>query len=161
MTNLSDRVVGWFSPEMAGRRQMQRAFMESGRFTKTLKNLSSGYYRGNRRGRKMGDWTTGDWDVNAMLAENQKDLRDDSNDLMTNNPIANGAVQTKVTNVIGSGLTLQSKIDREFLNIEEDAALQWQKEAERHWKPFSLTADVQRGMSMAQLQALTYQSSSC
>ena len=158
MTSLSDRVVGWFSPARSGHRQMQRAYMESGHFTRTLQNLSSGYYRGNRRGRKLEDWTTANWDVNAMLAENQTDLRNDSNDLMTNNPIANGAVQTKVTNVIGAGLTLQSKIDREFLGIEEDAALRWQKEAERHWKLFSLTADVQHGMSMAQLQALAYQS---
>ena len=159
MANFIDKAVNFFSPARGARRMMVRAATESDQFSRRITSpINGGYYRGGRNSRKMSDWSTSGWDADAYIADAQSQLRDDSNDLMLNNPIANGAVQTKVTNVVGSGLTMQSKVDHEFIGMSEEQAIEWQKEAERHWKLFSVTADMQLGMTMAQMQALVYQS---
>ncbi len=52
-------------------------------------------------------------------------LRVRTRDLYKNNPIAGGAIKTTLTNVIGSGLRLQSRIDREFLGMDDDETDEW------------------------------------
>lgn len=53
-------------------------------------------------------------------------------------PLATSAIKTNRTNVIGSGLILSAKIDREFLGMTAEQADAWQRAAE---KEFALWAD--------------------
>ena len=53
-------------------------------------------------------------------------------------PIATSAIKTNRTNVIGQGLILSAKIDRETLGLSSEEAAQWQRKAE---KEFALWAD--------------------
>lgn len=53
-------------------------------------------------------------------------------------PLATSAIKTNRTNVIGSGLILSSKIDREFLGMTPEQAEAWQRTTE---KEFSLWAN--------------------
>lgn len=53
-------------------------------------------------------------------------------------PLATSAIKTNRTNVIGSGLILSAKIDREFLGMTAEEADAWQRNTE---KEFSLWAD--------------------
>lgn len=56
-------------------------------------------------------------------------------------PIATSAIKTNRTNVVGVGLKLKSRIDREVLGLSPDQAEAWQKETERE---FSLWANNKR-----------------
>lgn len=53
-------------------------------------------------------------------------------------PIATSAIKTNRTNVVGVGLQLKSRIDRETLGMSQEAADAWQEKAERE---FALWAD--------------------
>ena len=56
-------------------------------------------------------------------------------------PIATSAIKTNRTNVVGVGLKLKSRIDREVLGLTPDQAEAWQKTAERE---FALWAENKR-----------------
>ena len=56
-------------------------------------------------------------------------------------PVATSAIKTNRTNVIGVGLRLKSRIDREVLGLTPDQAEKWQKNTERE---FSLWASDKR-----------------
>lgn len=56
-------------------------------------------------------------------------------------PIATSAIKTNRTNVVGVGLQLKSRIDRELLGMSQDAADAWQAKAERE---FALWAERKR-----------------
>lgn len=48
-------------------------------------------------------------------------------------PVATSAVKTNRTNVVGVGLRLKSRIDRELLGLTPDQAEEWQKNTEREF----------------------------
>lgn len=56
-------------------------------------------------------------------------------------PMATSAIKTNRTNVVGVGLRLKSRIDREVLGLSPDQAEKWQKDTERE---FSLWASDKR-----------------
>lgn len=56
-------------------------------------------------------------------------------------PIATSAIKTSRTNVVGVGLRLKSRIDREMLGLSQEQAEAWQKKTERE---FSLWAGNKR-----------------
>lgn len=70
-------------------------------------------------------------------AHNQT-LRQRARMLYMASPIATSAIKTNRTNVIGIGLKLKSRIDREVLRMDQAQADAWQTKAERE---FSLWAD--------------------
>lgn len=72
---------------------------------------------------------------------NNYTLRQRSRMLYMASPIATSAVKTNRTNVVGVGLRLKSRIDREVLGLSPNQAETWQKETERE---FSLWANRKR-----------------
>ena len=50
-----------------------------------------------------------------------------------NAPIATGALKTKVTSIVGWGLDPQPRIDRKYLGLTDQQALEWQRQAKRFW----------------------------
>lgn len=56
-------------------------------------------------------------------------------------PMATSAIKTNRTNVVGVGLRLKSRIDREVLGLSPDQAEKWQKDTERE---FSIWASDKR-----------------
>lgn len=85
---------------------------------------------------------------NAVSGSPQNDI-DDSNMTLRQRarmlymaaPIATSAIRTNRTNVVGVGLHLKSRIDREFLGLTQEAADAWQKKVELE---FSLWANNKR-----------------
>lgn len=69
---------------------------------------------------------------------NNYTLRQRSRMLYMAAPIATSAIKTNRTNVVGIGLRLKSRIDREFLGMTVEQADRWQKMTERE---FALWAD--------------------
>lgn len=68
-------------------------------------------------------------------------LRHFSGDAYRNQPVAASAIKGAVTNIVGTGLTMQSRIDRAYLGLSEEEADAAQDTIEREWRLFSETKD--------------------
>lgn len=143
---MMDRAIAVFSPERAAKRAYYRFAADR------MQALTGGYYEGNRNRRSLSGWATKAFDANAAIRDSQDSLRNDSNSLYINNPIAYSAVETPITNVIGTGLRLNATVDYEYLGISEEQASALEEQIEREWALFSKTADITRTQTFEQLQ---------
>lgn len=152
--NLADQVVSWIDPQAGLKRLAARHML-----------ALTGGHTGARRDRRQ----TKNWKPSAGSADNAtlpdiQDLRDRSRDLIRNAPIAAGAINTVVTNTIGVGLKVQSRIDRDILkgilgDKEEDFAA-FERHAERlfaYWS-YSQDCDASRFQNFYGLQDLSFRS---
>lgn len=87
-------------------------------------------------------------------------LRARTRDLERNTPLATGAILTRLDNVVGAGLTPTPQIDREFLGMSEDEALEWEQQAQRivNMVTASSSFDVAGRLNFAQMQRLALRS---
>jgi len=123
---LPDKIVGYFNPVKARQRFKARAQM-----------AAAGMFVGasrTRRSTKM--WAASSGSADYDILSDLTDLRERSRDLYYNNPWAHGAIETKVINVVGTGLKLQSRLDRDVLPLTEDLAGAWESQTEREWRLF-------------------------
>ena len=120
---LVDRVVNYFDPVRGLSRLRARAFS----------TFMGGYIGGARDRRQTSRWFTFQRSADADILPNLQLLRDRSRDLARNAPLATGAVNTVVSNSVGTGLKLQSRIDREVPGLSDDEADAWQNTAEREF----------------------------
>ena len=124
--NALDKVIGWFSPAKANQRFKARAQM-----------AAAGMFVGasrTRRSTKM--WAASSGDADYDILSDLPTLRARSRDLYYNNPLAKGAIDTKVINVVGTGIKLQSRLDRDVLPFTEEQAETWEATTEREWRLF-------------------------
>ena len=149
-TNIIDRAISFISPNAAARRMQARIFMA----------VSGAYYGGSKSRRALSQWVVPKGDADQDLSPELEILRERSRDLVRNNPLAAGAIKTKVTSVIGNGLTLKSRIDREVLGLDEETADKWENRTEAEWKLFadSTGCDVEDTSNFAQIQELSFRS---
>lgn len=101
--------------------------------TRTATALAGGYV-GAGYSERLAYWQPGIYDADGSTVRDLRELRARSRDLVRNSPIAAGAIETHVTHVVGSGLTLQSRIDADTLGLDDDAAAAWQSATERRWR---------------------------
>lgn len=121
----------------------------------------SGGYTGGKRGRKnLKNWvTTIAADADADIIPDLAHLRDRSRDLVRNNSLVAGAMNTKVTSIVGPGLRLHSEIDHKFLNMSREQAEVWQANAEREFNYWaSQKIDIERRNNFGGCQALVLRS---
>lgn len=147
-----DRVVGYFDPERGARRYHARAVMALAG--------GGGYFGGRRDRRSTQEWRTGNASADADILPDLPLLRDRSRDLVRNTPLATGAINTVVTNVVGTGLTVQSRIDRRMLSVGDQQAEDWQRAAEAEWSLWadSQECDVTRTQDFYGLQDVIFRS---
>lgn len=140
-----DRAIERLAPAWALRRHQARTTMA----------LSGGYV-GAGYSERMAYWQPGVQDADADTLGDLRELRARSRDLVRNSPIAAGAVETQVTHVVGSGLTLQSRIDAEALGLSSDEAEAWQAATERRYRLWasSTYCDVADELTFAEQQDL-------
>lgn len=150
MTNIVDRVVSYFSPVRGLERAKARAF---------LALAGSGGYEGGRRDkRSMRNWRPWQTSANEDISPDLPALRSRSRDLVRNVPIATGAIQTVVTNVVGDGLYLQSQVNRNRLGLTEEQADEWQRQAEEEFTVWARNPDFTGRQNWDELQALAMRS---
>jgi lambda family phage portal protein len=149
--NLVDRAVRYFNPARAQRRMQARLQMEA---------FSGGnsYTGASKSRRSMKEWHTTSGSADGDLLGDLPALRERSRDLVRNAPLATGAINTVVTNVIGTGLSLQSRVNREVLGMTEEQAAEWQKNAEREFRMWSESpdCDITRTQNFYELQDLAF-----
>jgi len=146
--NIIDRAIEYFAPQRAARRLFARQVMA----------MVGSYIGASRTRRATSAWKTSTGDADTDILYDLKLLRERSRDLCRNAPIAVGAVSTCLTNVVGTGLKLQSRIDRKTLNMSDEQADAWEDAAEREYRLWAESIECDRGRQwkMSQLQELTF-----
>jgi lambda family phage portal protein len=127
--NLIERTIASISPKWALDRHKNRVAMAL---------TGAGGYTGAGYSDRLVYWQPGAGDSDADSLRDLRELRARSRDLARNSPIGGGAIETQVTNVVGSGLRLISRINAGLLGLDEDQASAWQDNTERE---FALWAD--------------------
>lgn len=149
-SNVVDRVVAWINPERGVRRLKAR----------TQLALAGAYTGASRSKRSLSSWKPSGGSADADLLPDLPDLRERSRDLLRNTPLAGGAVNTVATNVVGTGLMLKSRVDRDTLKWSEDQAQAWQVLTEREFALWaeSTWCDATRTQNFYGLQDLALRS---
>ena len=140
-----DRAIAYVAPELAARRQTAR-----------LRFQMATQFRGAETTRLLSDWITQSLGiVNPPHAELQT-LRERSQELNRNNPIASGLTDTLVTNVIGPGLQPQSRLRAKELGISDVEAQDLRRQAENIFDNWQKRADASNRQNFRGLQALAF-----
>ncbi len=145
--NVVDRVVSYFSPVSGAKRMMARDSIAA----------YGGAYKTARRGRTQSEnFAASDGSANADILPDLGVIRRQSRELARNQPLAAGALKTVRTNVIGTGINVQSRLDRDILKLSEEQVQDWQRKAEREFKLWSKECDISRSQVFKQLQTLVF-----
>lgn len=149
-----DRFIGWLSPEAGARRLKAKAVMA----------LYGGYTGGRKDRRQTKAWKPMDGSADQVTLPDLPVLRERSRDLIRNAPLATGAINTVVTNVVGTGLKVQSRVDRDVLqgilgNTEEEFEA-FERAAEREFRIWAAgrLCDATLMQDFAGLQDLAFRS---
>ncbi len=94
--NLLDRVVGYFAPERAALRMRARMFLA----------IAGGFVGASYTRRSLSNWFVSPASADEDTVADLETLRARSRDMVRNTPLATGAVNTVVMNVVGTGLSL-------------------------------------------------------
>jgi len=116
------------------------------------------YDGASRSRRALSAWSTTSGDADTDILPDLPYLRQRSRDLCRNNPLATGAINTKVTSIVGTGLQLQCRIDRNILKMTEEAATAWETRTEAEWELFCKYCDTERTLQFSDLQELALRS---
>jgi len=148
--NIVDRAGSYFSPQRGAQRLKARAVLA----------LAGAYHGASKRRRATAEWSTSPGDADTDIIAELPALRERSRDLIRNNPLAAGAVNTKVTSVVGTGLQMRARIDRNILGLDEASADAWEARAEAEWRLWanSTDCDVERTLNFTQIQDLGFRS---
>lgn len=153
-TTMIDRAVGVFSPKKAFDRMRYRAATTA---------LTGGYQGADKSRRSTSNWRVSAGSADADTLPCLDTLRARSRDLLRNEPLACGAINTVVTNTVGTGLIPQSVPDLDALieaGIPEGTIVNFQKSAERYFKNWaqSENCDSTRTQNFYGLQDLVFRS---
>lgn len=122
-----DRLVSVFAPKKAMENLLARE-----QFGLLQGYTSGGYEAADRSSREMAGWNPFGTDADSSMI-GLEDMRNRSRDAYRNQPVAGGLVNTTVLNTVGTGLTLQSRIDRAVLGLSDDQAAAAQAHIERRF----------------------------
>ena len=126
--NFLDKTISYLSPVHGAKRYQAKVALL----------MAESYTGASKKRRSLSQWFTSSGDADSDILPDLPELRRRSSDLIRNNPLACGAIKTKVTSIVGSGLTLQARIDKDILNIPEEKADEWERTVEAEWRLFRL-----------------------
>lgn len=90
-------------------------------------------YDGAGYGKRLGNWSPSSSSINSLLASNLATLRTRSHDIVRKNPYALNAIESIVSNCIGTGIKPQSKAkDADFRKSIQQLWLKWTDEADHN-----------------------------
>lgn len=146
--NLIERAGAALSPKWGMRRLMAKSALA----------MVGGYAGASRSRAAMRNWAPDAVSADDDVAFDLPTLRARSRDLIRNAPLAGGAINTSVIHVVGTGLTMQSRIDRDHLGLTEDQADAWQANTEREFALWaeSSDCDITRQQNFYGLQSLGF-----
>jgi lambda family phage portal protein len=99
--------------------------------TNIFRKKASVAYDGAGHGKRLGNWYPSNSSINTLLASSLNTLRTRSHDIVRKNPYAANAIDSIVSNCIGTGIKPQSKSkDAEFRKRIQQLWLDWTDEAD-------------------------------
>ncbi len=148
--NLLDRVVGYFAPEWGAARMRARMVMA----------IAGSWAGASFTRRSLRDWFVTPASADEDTVHDLDTLRARSRDMVRNAPLATGAVNTVVMNVVGTGLSLLPRPDWEALGMTEEQADEWTAQVEREFRVWAESAecDITRTQNFYGLQSLVFRS---
>lgn len=149
---LLDRVVAAVSPERGLARMKARTM---------LAMAGGGYVGADRSRRAQRLWDHRPTSADQAILRDLVDLRSSSRDLVRNNPLACGAINTVTTSVVGTGLAVQPQILTSVLRLSPEAARAWQRSAKElfeMWASQPAWCDIAASQSFYELQELAFRS---
>ena len=146
-----DKAIATVAPEAGLKRAAARQKMQ-------ILNSGYGNYGANLTKKSLAGWLFAGGSHREDIEDNLSVLRQRSRDLYMGIPIANGAVKTMRTNVVGRGLHLKPAIDREIIGMTAAQAQKLEKQIEREWKLWaeSQDCDIERIDNFFELQQLAF-----
>lgn len=148
--NLIERALAGVSPSWGVRRLQYKGAM-----------ALLGSYNGASLSRAgLRGWRPVPTDANDNSSADLPELRGRCRDLVRNTPLAGGAINTMVSNVVGTGLSLQANIDAKLLGMTEEETAAWQDTAQREYKLWSesVFCDATSTQNIYGLQSLAFRS---
>ena len=147
---LIDRVIGWASPERGMKRMQARVTMA----------MVGGYTGARRDRRQTKGWTPKDGDADSAILWDLDTLRTRSRDLERNAPLATGAINTKVTSVVGTGIKPRPALDSDVLKLTEEQVDAWEAAALREFRLATSGKDfsLDHSLTFYQSQDLVFRS---
>ncbi len=145
-----DKAISYFAPVYGERRMRSRMNMA----------ITNAYMGASKSRKALKEWKTRSGDADSDANPDLPLLRERSRDLVRNAPLAQGAINTVCTNVIGPGLRLFPQIDRDALNLTEKQADQWERETKRQFNCWAESefCHVQRTLDFFEIQDLMFRS---
>ena len=145
--NLVDQAIGYFAPRVAQRRLIARHAVA----------LATGGYTGARRDRaSTASWLPGGGSPDTDVIADLPMLRQRARDAERNQPVAAAVVNTTATHAVGTGLSLNPRINADFLKLTPEAAEAWQKNTQHRFGVWfgSKDCDLGRRQNGYELQDL-------
>ena len=150
--NALDKDIGFFNPERGLQRKQAREKINR------IQNSGYGSYGASRSKKSLKGWPDAGGSAHEDIHDNLQTLRTRSRDLAMGAPLANGALKTYRTNVIGSGLTPKPTIDAEALGMTEEQAGELEKQISREFDLWadSVNCDAERMGTFYELQQIAF-----
>lgn len=151
-TTLVDRVINYFDPKAGADRLARRAMVQ---FYEDQGYIAPGSTKRSMRGYNPSA-NSADIDVTVKGAA----LRAASRDMYYNTALARGAVTRMVSNTVGSGLQLQSRIRYKMLGMTKEQAAEWQRNVEFEFNTWASSpeCDAERTLNFYDLTNLAFRS---
>lgn len=140
-----DKAIAYVAPGWAAKRQTARLGFEM-----------AAQFRGADTTRLLSDWVIQSLGIVNPDRWELETLRERSQELNRNNPIASGITDTLVTNVIGPGLQPQSRLRAKELGISDEEAQNLRRQAENIFDNWQRRADASNRQNFRGLQALAF-----
>ncbi|MDR7318906.1 phage portal protein [Brevibacillus nitrificans] len=131
-------MISLVAPGVAAKREMARTEIARQRAMQEVFNQGYGDHGASRQRKSLVAWNPATGDAEEDIHENLEELRPRARDLFMGGALANGAIKTLRTNVIGTGLRLKPNFDADFLGLSDKKSSELRKQIERE---FSLWAD--------------------
>lgn len=150
--NMIDKIVSAINPDAGLKRAVARQRINA------VNSLGYGNHGASTRKNSTAGWITANASVLEDIEDNVEKLRERSRDLYMGAPIATGALKSLVTNIIGSGLKLNTQIDYEYLGMTLEEADEWETKTEREFELWaeSKNCDTQRMNNFYEIQQLAF-----
>lgn len=136
--NFIDRAVSYVSPERGLKRLQARAGLA----------VAGAFVGAKKDRRQTKEWNTAKGDADALILDDLDTLRERSVDAWLNIPLGTGAIKTNCTAIIGPGLTVQPRIDREVLGLSDEAADKWERTAQREFRNWAESEECHAGRTL-------------
>jgi len=152
-----EKVISIFSPEKAMKRAHGR-FMMSHKGDLLSPIFGTSFEGASLSKTSLRGWFPSGGDADLDSIPDLGWLRVRSRDLYRNSPVGGGALKRMKTNVVGEGLFLQSRINRNFLSMTDEQAEDWERNTEREFELWagSRDSDVTRMRTFYDTQALAF-----